>query len=578
MLKIRVNGEDMDIPLLKDIVTIFGLAVVVLWVCTRFRLPAIVGLLFTGIICGPCCLALVKDIKDVNTLAEIGIMLLLFTIGLEFSLTRLKEIRRTFFLGGMLQISLTVLISFCFAQLLSRPFGESLFLGFLLSMSSTAIVLKSMEAKDEVDSPQGRLIVGILIFQDVIAVPMMLVTPALSGKQFTWDPQLLVPLIGGLAAIALVFIAAINVVPYILYHLAKTRSRELFTLCVLTICFAVAWLASSIGLSLAIGAFLAGLIISNSDYRHEALGNILPLQDIFLSLFFVSIGMLLDIQFVMQYPLIILLATFGVMLMKSFVVVLTAKVLGFSLRAMILSGLALSQIGEFSFVLAKAGNENGLAMDFHYQLFLAVALLSMALTPGLISYSHSIAEFLAKLPLPEKWKTGLEPNHTKENVKHENHIVIVGFGIVGRQLASAAKDVNIPYVIIEMNPETVKIEKEKGEPIFFGDATHESMLRFLQVPKARVVAIMINDLQASRRTVQMSRLLNPEAYIIVRARYIQEMKILQQLGAVDVIPDEFGTSIEMFIHVLHQFKISDENIAKSVKNLREYKDAIANEI
>lgn len=559
----------MDIPLLKDMVIIFGLAMMVLMLCTRFGVPSIVGFLFTGVICGPFGLGLIEGIQNVDILAQIGIMLLLFTIGLEFSINRLKEIRKAFFVGGSLQIVLTILIGFATAIILSRPLGEAVFLGFLLSMSSTAIVLKSLNALEETDSPHGRFDIGILIFQDMAAVPMMLLIPMLSGHQHgIIDADLVFTVLLGIIVITLLFIAAVKFVPFLLYQIAKTRSRELFTLSVLTICFAVAWISSSIGLSLAMGAFLAGLIISNSDYRHEALGNILPIQDVFLSLFFVSIGMLLDIGFVLNHLLLIIILTGAVMLMKAIVVAITGYCLGHPLRAMILSGIALSQIGEFSFVLARTGSQMGLAPEFHYQLFLAVALLSMALTPTLIGYSQNIVNYLLSLPLPEKWKIGLIPDHKEEKTKHQQHIVIIGFGIAGRHLAYAAKDVNIPYVVAEMNPETVKLEKDKGQPIHFGDATHETILLHLNVPDAKAVAVMINDPYAARRAVQLARKLNPEVYIIVRARYIYETDVLRSLGANEVIPDEFGTSIEMFMHVLRHFQTPAPQIEKLVDMFR----------
>lgn len=571
---------EIEIPLLKDIAVIFSLAVIVLLFCNQLRIPSIVGFLLTGILAGPHGFKLIKAVSDVDTLSKIGIMLLLFTIGLEFSLTRLLNIKRYFLMGGALQVFLTVIFGFLIAKFASRPNEEAIFLGFLLSMSSTAIVLKSLEASDETDSPHGRLSLGILIFQDVIAVPMILLTPILGNSNQTFDSSLLIRLFFGLLMIAFVFFAAIKMIPTVLYHIAKVRSRELFSLSVLTICFAVAWLASSVGLSLAIGAFLAGLIISESDYRHEAIGNILPLQDVFASLFFVSIGMLLDLKFVWEQPWTIVFLTIGVIAMKASIIAVTAFLMGLPLRVMLLAGLALSQIGEFSFVLVHSGMEYGLANEYLYQLFLAVALLTMAITPSLISYSNDIINLLLRLPFPEHWKSGLKKHAESSHHKYENHIIIIGFGIAGRSLAHAAKEHHINYVVLEMNPDTVRKEKSQGIPIYFGDATHESVLHNVHVHNAKAIAIMINDSHAAKRTVVLARKLNPSAYIIVRCRYIQEVKTMRNLGADDVIPDEFGTSIEMFTRVLQRYAIEREEIDKIVDGLRskekEFKIQLAN--
>lgn len=559
----------MEIPMLKSMVVVCGLAVLVLFICQRLRLPIIVGLLFTGIAAGPHGLALITETAEIDALAAVGIMLLLFTIGLEFSIKRLLEIKRYFFIGGAMQVGLTILAGFCISKLFGKTFGDSLFLGFLLSMSSTAIVLKALEAQNATDSPQGRVSVGILIFQDIIAIPMMILTPVLGNAEQALDMAFIVHLLLGMGVICIVFLIALKIVPTLLYYIARMRSRELFLLSVLTICFAVAWLASSMGLSLAIGAFMAGLIIAESEYRHEVVGSILPLQDIFASLFFVSIGMLVDLQFVFERPATILLISMGIILIKGLIVGLTALSLGMPIRVMILAGLALSQIGEFSFVLAENGLEYGIGDEFYYQLFLAVSLITMGVTPSLIACANQIAALALYLPLPAKWKSGLAASASPMKHGMQDHVIIIGFGIAGRNLARASKEAGLSYVILEMNPETVRIEKKKGEPIHFGDASHESILEHIHVGTAKAIAIMINDPHAAKRIVVAARKLNPEAYLIVRTRYIQEASLMYQLGATDVIPDEVGTSVEMFTRVLKHYQVSPEHIETFITTLRQ---------
>lgn len=559
----------MEFPVLKNIVVVFGMALVMLMVCNRLKLPTIVGLLLTGIISGPHGFGLITETEEIDMLSTIGIMLLLFTIGLEFSLKRLLQLKKFFFIGGMLQVGITTLFGFIVADLLGRPFGESMFLGFLLSMSSTAIVLKALEAQNTTDSPQGRLSLGILIFQDVIAIPMIVLTPLLGNDNQSFDATFVLWLLFGVGVVCAVFLVAMKVVPPVLYYIARMRSRELFLLSVLTICFSVAWLASSLGLSLAIGAFLAGLIIAESEYRHEVVGNIIPLQDIFSSLFFVSIGMLLDMEFVLEQPLTIFLIAFVVIVMKSIIIAFTTFVLGMPLRIMILSGIALSQVGEFSFVLANLGLDHGLGDEYHYELFLAVALLTMGVTPTLISISGRVADLMMLLPLPAKWKSGLKEVVSNES-KHEvqDHIVIIGFGVAGRNLARASKEAGLQYAVIEMNADTVQAERLRGEPIFFGDASHEAVLEHVNISAAKAIAIMINDPNAANRVVAMTRKLNPTAYLIVRTRYMHEASLMYQLGATEVISDEIGTSVEMFTRVLNHYDIEQHHIDDLASKLR----------
>jgi CPA2 family monovalent cation:H+ antiporter-2 len=560
----------MEIPTLQDVVIIFGLSVLVLILCHRFRIPTIVGYFVTGILSGPHGFGLINDIVQVDNLAALGIMLLLFTIGIEFSLKRLIEIRRFFFIGGLLQVGLTSAISFALAQYLQRPVGESLFLGFLISMSSTAIVLKALEHRDETDTLQGNLSLGILIFQDILAVPMMLLLPILSHESNGFDFPFLLLLLKGCLVVALVFFAAVKLVPQLLYYIAKVRSRELFLLSILLICFSVAWLSSSMGLSLSIGAFLAGLIISESPYSREALSSLIPLRDLFASFFFVSIGMLLDINFILQQPFTILGITALVLLMKGVVVALAAFLLGMPLRIMIIAGLTLSQIGEFSFVLAHSGIQYKLATDYHYQLFFSVALLTMAVSPSLIHFSGHIAKWIEKLNLPLILKEGfLHYPMEKRRKEVRDHIIIVGFGPNGQNLAKVAKESAIPYLIVEMNPETVRRETKKGEPILYGDATHEEVLRYLNIGQAQGMAVVINDQQAAKLIVELSRRLNPNIYLVVRTRYMLDRRLMMSLGADAVIADEFGSSLEIMKHMLERCQVAHPKIDQMVSRLQE---------
>lgn len=558
----------MDIPLLQDILIIFGLSIGVLLVCHRMKVPIIVGFLVTGLICGPHGLAFVDDIGSVQILAKIGIVLLLFTVGMEFSVRKIMQFRRFFLVGGFLQVSLTTLAGLGIGKLLGRPLGESIFLGFLLSLSSTTIVMRILEERMETNTPHGRLILGMLIFQDVAIVPMMLLVPVLSGTDSLFDPSFLFLLAEGILILFVVFFAAARIVPKLLDYVARTGSRELFLLSVLAIGFSVAWLASSLGLSLSLGAFLAGLIIAESEYSNRAIGDILPFRDIFTSFFFVSVGMLLNIGFVAEQPFLILFVAAGVYLLKAAIVGGTAVVVGMPLRTVVLSMLALSQVGEFSFILAKTGIEYGIGNDYYYQLFLAVSVLTMALTPSSIEASTYIAAKALKLPLPSKIKSGLRPMKVELEKPLHDHVIIIGLGLTGKNLVRSTKEAEISYIILELDADIVREEREKGEPIHFGDATHETVLKHAQVKEARAVAVLINDPVAALRVVELARRLNPNAYLIVRTRYNEEMKPMFQLGADDVIVDEFGSSVEIFTRVLKKYDVPHEKIKAFVTDLR----------
>ncbi len=558
----------MGIELLTDILIIFSLSVVVLYICHRLNIPIIVGFLISGLLAGPHGLGLIGAVNEVEILAEVGVVLLLFTIGIELSFAKLLEIRKSVLMGGSIQVLLTILVTFVVARQVGYGLGESIFLGFLISLSSTAIVLKLIQERAEVNSPYGRTTLGILIFQDVIIVAMILATPLLSSAKAIQGESLIALLFKGIGVILLVIVSARWIVPRVLYQIAKTRNREVFLLSIFVICLAVAWAASSAGFSLSIGAFLAGLIISESEYGHEALSKVLPFRDVFTSFFFISIGMLLNIGFLFEQSMLVLLIAFGVLVIKSIIAGLAAILLGLPLRTSILVGLALCQVGEFSFILSETGIEHGILDENSYQMFLAVSVLTMLVTPFIILFAPRLADTILRLPIPNKLRLGFSPV-LKTNVKAEkDHLIIIGFGLNGRNIARAARAAGIPYVIIEINPDTVKSERAKGEPIYYGDATGETILKHANIKDARIVVSVVNDPIATRRIVELARRLNPEVYLVSRTRYVNEVKPLYELGADEVVPEEFETSIEIFTRVLEKYLIPRNNIEGLIAEVR----------
>jgi CPA2 family monovalent cation:H+ antiporter-2 len=547
--------------LLTDLLIIFGLSIPVVFTFSKLKIAPLVGFLLAGILAGPFGSGLIHDPNNIELLAEIGVVLLLFTIGMEFSLRELLQLRRIVLFGGGLQLSITTLAVALIFFLLGSSRETAIFLGILVALSSTAIVLKLLQEKGEIYSLHGRTSLGILIFQDVAAVVIILLIPLLAGTPDI-EKSFLDLILQGFGLILFTFLSARYAVPLIMYQVAKTRNSELFLLSVVAIGLSVAWLTSMVGLSLALGAFLAGLIISESEYSVQALGNVIPFRDMFMSIFFISIGMMLDLDILRERLLLILIATLAVLILKASVNSLSTFLIGFPLHTMILVGFSLSQVGEFSLILAKVGFTSGLISSEIYQEFLDVAVLSMVLTPFVMSIGYRTTIFAQSLPIPlilkSGWYSKFEEHISQEGP--ENHVIIIGLGINGKNVVTAAKSASIPYRIIEINPDTVKMEKSKGEPIIYGDAAQESVLEQAGIWKAKAVVLTVGDPVSARRIIDSARRMNSEVYIIARTHFLDQLDKFYSMGANEVISDEFESSIELFTRVLHKYLVPIDEI------------------
>ncbi|AHM61278.1 KefB-and KefC-like glutathione-regulated potassium-efflux system protein [Flammeovirgaceae bacterium 311] len=563
----------MEFPLLRDIVIILGLAVLIILLFQKLKMPSILGFLITGIIAGPHGLSLIHARHEVEMLAEIGVIFLLFVIGIEFSLKGLASIKNTVIVGGSLQVFGTILATALITKLLGMPWSQAVFMGFLLSLSSTAIVLKLLQAKAEITAPHGRIAVGILIFQDIIVVPMMLLTPIISGQADNIVTTLLILTAKVIGVVGVIILMARYVVPTILTLVVKTRSKELFILTIIVLCFATAWLTSSVGLSLALGAFFAGLVISESDYSHQATANILPFREIFISFFFVSIGMLLDMSFFILHLPVVLLLTIGVVLLKALVISGAVVALRYPPRTILLTAFSLFQVGEFAFLLSTVGLQYELLEDEIYQYFLAISILTMAATPFIFAKAVPITDFLLRRTLPLQVRRRLEKiskaaSAPVDSDSMHDHVVIIGYGINGKNVARAAKSAQIPYVIVELNPDTVKSVKAEGEPIIYGDASQDIILQHVHVQEARVVVVAISDPNATKKIVAQIREFSKTVYIIVRTRYVSEIEENIRLGADEIIPEEFETSIEIFTRVLKKYLVPQDQVESFINYIR----------
>ncbi|MEA1961146.1 MAG: cation:proton antiporter [Bacillota bacterium] len=551
---------------LGDLIRIFSVAVIVLFICHRFRVPGIVGFLLTGVIAGPHGLGLVTSVEQVEVLAELGVIVLMFSIGLEFSFRELIDIRRTVLIGGTVQVALSILMTVVIATAFKIEIRSAVFLGFLVALSSTAIVLKQLGERGELAAPQGKVDLGILIYQDLIVVPMIMFTPFLGAGGFP-EPVGLV-LAKTVGVIILVILLANYIIPPLLYQVTRTGSRELFLLCIVVICFGVAWMTNQAGLSLALGAFLAGLIIAESEYSHQALGNIVPFLDTFTSLFFVSIGMLLNLSIVSQHIQTVLFLTILLIVGKALLASLATIVLGYPLRTAILVGFSICQVGEFSFILSQSGLQYQLINPALYQGFLSSAIITMMLTPFLMNLAPRFADYFLNLPFSERIKSGKWKNQDSQDNSAPGHLSIIGYGVNGRNLARAATAANIRFKVVEINAETVRKEKKKGVPIIYGDATQETVLTATGLDSAKILVIAIHDATATRRIISLARRMNPTLHILVRTRFVADIEDLYRLGANEVIPEEYETSVEIFSRVLTRYLVPRDEIEELVEKIR----------
>ena len=556
-----------DLPFLRQLIIVLAATISIVFVFQKLRLPTIVGFLLAGVIIGPNGLQLITSLSQVETLAEIGVVLLLFSIGLEFSFETIVSVQRRVIWAGLLQVGLTILLVLALTRFFGLSIEIGIFYGFLLSLSSTAIVLRIYNDRREINSIQGRLASGVLLFQDLCIVPMMLLLPVLgqSGKgslvSIVWAVA------KALFALVLIVWAARRFLPRLLHQVALLRNREIFILFVVLICLGTAWLASESGLSLALGALIAGLVISESELSHQIIADVLPLRDCFSGIFFISIGMLLNLDLLTRdflTPLMNLLLIVGI---KSLLIFAVFWWLYGSIRLAVLLGLSLAQVGEFSFILAKAGINYKLLTPANEQLFLAGSILSMIATPFLIQSVHGLAVGLEAMLGASPESTSAGETAASENVA-QGHVVVVGYGLNGQNLARVLKEVGIPYRVLEMDPDLVRCAKAAGEPIFFGDGTRPEILQQAGIRQARVVVIAISDPAATARVVSQARRLRPDVYIIVRTRYVAEIDHLYRLGANQVIPEEFETSVEIFARVLEEYHVPRNVISLQVDLIR----------
>ncbi|MFM8733974.1 MAG: cation:proton antiporter [Pirellulales bacterium] len=566
---------------LTDLVIVFAVAAAVVFAFGRLRLPSVVGLLVAGVVAGPYGLSLVSDLRVVEVLAEVGVVVLLFTVGLEFSLSRLMVMLPTMARIGLPQILGTTAMVAAATWWYLGSLPQAVFAGMLVAMSSTAIVLKLLADRGETATPQGRIAVAVLLLQDLVVVAAMLAVPLLAQAAGVVPPPHSTPagdhpsglftdplasVAAGLAAVAAVLAIGRLVVPRVLHEVVRLRNRELFLMTIVLACLGTAAITAGVGLSLALGAFLAGLVLAESEYGHQAFTEVLPFRDTLASLFFVSVGMLLDIRFVADHAAVVAATVVAIMIGKAVVTAVPAMLAGYPPRTSLLAGAALAQVGEFSFVLGSRGAEAGLLGRDDYQTFLAAAVLTMGATPILAAIVPGWLDRLSRTKLWGWWLAERLPDDSRQHLS--DHVIIAGFGLNGRNLAVALAEFGVPHVVLELNPETVRRERAVGLDIHYGDCTRAAVLEHAGLARARAYVLAISDAASTRRSVRVARDLAPGVRIFVRSEYVLEVEELRQLGADEVIPAEFETALALFDRVLSIYDVPESTIDDLADRMR----------
>jgi CPA2 family monovalent cation:H+ antiporter-2 len=568
---------------LADLLVVFAVTAVVVFVFGHFRLPSVVGLLVSGVLVGPYGLSLVADVGTVQLLAEIGVIVLLFTVGLEFSLSRLVVMLPLMARIGLPQIVGTTLLVTLATSWYLGTVAQAVFAGVLVAMSSTAIVLKLLADRGETGAPHGRIAVAVLLLQDLLVVVAMLAVPLLADAAGVMPPAAtalphpaphppplfanpVAAIVAGLGVVAGVIVAGRRVVPAVLHEVVRQRNRELFLITIVLVCLGTAAITAQVGLSLALGAFLAGLSLAESEYGHQAFTEVLPFRDTLASLFFVSVGMLLDIRFLVANAPLVAATVVAIMVAKMVVTAVPAWLAGFPVRTSILAGAGIAQVGEFSFVLGSRGAEAGLLDSGDYQTFLAAAVITMAATPLVTATLPALLERLARTT---GWgRRLLEIPIEQGGPSLADHVVIAGFGLNGRNLAAALGEFGVPHVILEINPGTVRRERLAGHDIRYGDCTRAAVLEHAGLARARAYVVAISDPASTRRSVRIARELAPAVRIFVRTEHLAEVDELEALGADQVIPAEFETALALFDRVLGIYDVPEQTIDKLLVNMR----------
>lgn len=554
-----------DIPMFTDLLIIIGASLPLLFLSRRIGLPPIAGFVLTGLVIGPSAMGWVTDVRNIEIAAEIGVVLLLFSVGLEFSLTRLLTTPWRMYVIAAGQVIVTSLAGYGFATALGLSMPAAVVVGFVLTLSSSAIVLKGLSDRGELETPIGRLVVTICVVQDFAVVPMLIVVGFL-GTSDVPLARVGLTLLQVAAFGGVLYVAARYLLPRVLHRIMTINTPEVVLLFSVFMLMGTAWAASQIGLSLALGAFAAGLILSETEFYAQIYSEVAPLRTLFSSLFFVSIGMLLDLGFVVERPFMVLLVVLGVLFVKTLAVALISLPWAVGPRVSLQSGLYLAQIGEFAFLLIGVATAGKLITPIEFQYLIAASSITLALTPLIMKGApHLAISAGARL---HHFAPAHLPAGEENRPRPQPAILIVGYGVNGRNVARVLREAGLYYEVLEQNPDVVRRTRQKGERVHYGDVASTEVLRQVGVEEFDSVVVAISDMAATRRAAQIIRTLNPGTHLIVRTRYVAEVEELESLGADVVVPEEFETSLRIFSDLLQHYRIPPHIIATQVDLVR----------
>lgn len=556
----------MEHDLLKEVLVLLVISVITITIFGRLRIPSIVSYMIVGVITGPGVLGLIHTSDVTRLLGEIGVVFLLFTIGLDFSVTRFQSMKKTLFGLGGAQVLVGTICGGIIAWSIGIAWEAALIVGGALALSSTAIVVKQLGEQLELHTEPGRLSFSILLFQDLAAVPFLVLIPALAeGEIAGW--LVLTTLLKGFLALAVILMLGRWALRPLLHEIAATRSLELFTLTVLLISLAAAWLTYKMGLSLALGAFLAGMMLSETAFRHQIEAEIRPFRDILLGLFFITVGLQLDLALLPDIWFWVLLLVTGVMIGKGFVIYVLLKVCGYDNINSMRTGLILGQGGEFGIALLILAVFTGLLSPEDSHPILMAIIVSMSLAPVVIKFNENLASGFFRR----------ETDLTKEEHYQEiekatrdisDYVVICGFGHVGQKIAEALYQQNIKYIGLDNNPEVIKTAWRQDDPVYFGDTTHLKILEAAGMQKARALVICLDNSNAILKTLHAARSLSKEIPVIVRARDDASAVKLREAGADEVIIEKLETGFMMASQLLLLLDKSPDEVYEQIRILR----------
>ncbi len=556
----------------SDLLIVLFAATAIALLFERLRLQAVLGFLLAGSVIGPHGLRLLSDIDRIHDMAEVGMIFLMLSIGLEFSFRRLQGLKKLAILGGSAQIGLSILLSILFARSLGWTSYQGFVLGSVIALSSTAVVFRNLLDRAELDSQHGRIAVAILVFQDLAVGPLLIFINSFGQPAESVFFEVVLSLgkasllLGGLLVISRFFL------PKLMRWIALSRSKEIFLLATVLLCFGASWASAQLGLSAALGAFFAGIMLANTDYHHQIAGEITPFRHIFVSIFFISIGLLFDVGFVVTNAHIVLPLVGLVLFVNCIVITVIVMAFGYPPRVAVVTGVILSQIGEFSFLLLETAKKGGMINDIFYQTILSASVLTIFLTPFLFGMIPALMRLTGKIPF-----FGLAPEPPslaqRENTRRlRDHVVLCGYGTAGQDLAAALLLEGTPFVVVEMNPQNIRRAREHGLPVIYGDALNEKVLNEVAVDKAKAIVISFGEASSHGQIVRTLRRLAPDVMIVLRARYERDVAWLYELGADVVVMEELEVSSELLRVILGQLGLQPEIIKTHLARIRARKE------